>query len=164
MRKKWLKPLVAVAIIAALTAAVAVYWLNSGDGKPPRLIVFDDQQLVAGKQIYEQQCARCHGVYMEGQPNWQTRLPNGRLPAPPHDDSGHTWHHPDSYLFNVTKYGMVPPWAPAGYQSDMPAFKDALSDESIVDVLLYIKGRWTEKRSEQQRQVTIMVDGPYKGP
>src|SRR5262245_31479730 len=78
VRKKWLKPLVAVAIIAALTAAVAVYWLNSGDGKPPRLIVFDDQQLVAGKQIYEQQCARCHGVYMEGQPNWQTRLPNGR--------------------------------------------------------------------------------------
>src|SRR5262245_10771010 len=101
---------------------------------------------------------------MEGQPNWQTRLPNGRLPAPPHDDSGHTWHHPDSYLFNVTKYGMVPPWAPTGYQSDMPAFKDALSDESIVDVLLYIKGRWTERRSEQQRQVTIMVDGPYKGP
>jgi S-disulfanyl-L-cysteine oxidoreductase SoxD len=163
VRKKWLRPLIAVATIVALTAAGALYWLNR-ETKPPRLILFDTQQLVTGKHIYEEQCARCHGVYMEGQPNWQTPLPNGRLPAPPHDDSGHTWHHPDSYLFSVTKYGMVPPYAPAGYQSDMPAFKEVLSDEAILDALLYIKARWTENALEYQRRVTIATDGPYVSP
>jgi mono/diheme cytochrome c family protein len=160
VQKKWLKPLLAVAIIVAATVAGAVYW-STRDQKPPRLILFDTEQIAAGEHVYQEQCARCHGVNLQGQPNWQTPLPNGRLPAPPHDDSGHTWHHPDSYLFNVTKYGMVPPWAPAGYQSDMPAFKDVLGDQAIVDVLLYIRARWTENALEHQRQVTIATDGPY---
>jgi len=56
------------------------------------------------------------------------------LPAPPHDASGHTWHHPDSDLFGITKHGLGP-YAPAGYQSDMPAFGGTLSDEEIAAVL-----------------------------
>jgi mono/diheme cytochrome c family protein len=162
VRKKWLKPLIAVAIIVALTAASAAYWVTRDKGTP-RLIQYDSQQIVVGKRVYEEQCARCHGMYLEGQLNWQTPLPNGRLPAPPHNDNGHTWHHPDSYLFSITKYGMVPPYAPEGYQSDMPAFQDVLSDEEIVDVLLYIKGRWTEGPLEHQRRVTKEVDGPFGG-
>ena len=27
------------------------------------------------------------------------------LPAPPHNETGHTWHHPDEMLFAITKYG-----------------------------------------------------------
>ena len=87
------------------------------------------------------------------------RLPNGRLPAPPQNASGHTWHHPDSYLFGVTKFGMTP-YAPAGYESDMPAFKDILSDEEIADVLIFIKAHWAEDILEHQKQVTRESDGP----
>ena len=58
--------------------------------------------LAEGAQLYAQHCASCHGSQLEGQPNWRERLPNGRLPAPPHDDSGHTWHHPDHVLFAIT--------------------------------------------------------------
>ena len=65
------------------------------------------------------------------------------MPAPPHDESGHTWHHPDHVLFGITKRGLVPPYAPAGYKSDMPAFADQLSDDEIWAVLAYIKGHWT---------------------
>ena len=161
MRRKWLKPLLAVAIMLGLTAAGAVYWFKRERGIP-RLEYSDDSQMTIGERVYAEQCARCHGKYFEGQPNWQTRMANGRLPAPPHDASGHTWHHPDSYLFGVTKYGMAP-YAPAGYRSDMPAFQDALSDEEIADVLIFIKAHWPEDVLEHQRRVTRASDGPPGG-
>ena len=81
---------------------------------------------------------------LEGQPNWRSRLPNGRLPAPPHDETGHTWHHPDAVLFGDHKYGLVPGnSAPPDYESDMPTFSDVLSDDEIWAVLAYIKSHWT---------------------
>lgn len=65
------------------------------------------------------------------------------MPAPPHDDTGHTWHHPDEVLFGITKNGLVPPYAPPGYQSDMPAFAQTLSDQEIRAVLAYIASHWS---------------------
>jgi mono/diheme cytochrome c family protein len=103
----------------------------------------DQKQIALGKIIYLQHCATCHGMKLEGQPNWRERMPNGRMPAPPHDESGHTWHHSDRVLFGITKQGLTPPYAPAGYQSDMPAFAGTLSDNEIRAVLAYIKSHWT---------------------
>lgn len=110
-----------------------------GESKP------DPAQLAAGQKIYAQHCAACHGARLEGQPNWQKRLPNGRFPAPPHDDTGHTWHHPDEVLFAITKNGMVPPYAPPGYESDMPAFAGNLSDVEIRAVLAHIASHWSDE-------------------
>jgi mono/diheme cytochrome c family protein len=111
----------------------------------PRAVQIDasDPALVArGEPLYQQHCASCHGARLEGQPNWQSRDARGRLPAPPHDDSGHTWHHDDEVLFEVTKYGIAR-HAPAGYQSDMPGFEQQLSDTEILATLAYIKSRWS---------------------
>jgi len=110
----------------------------------------------AGARLYAQHCGACHGMKLEGQPNWKQRLPNSRLPAPPHDESGHTWHHPDEVLFAITKHGLVPPYAPPGYASDMPAFAGTLTDREIRDVLAFIASRWTsrevlEARAEMMR-------------
>lgn len=104
----------------------------------------DPQQLASGARVYAEHCAACHGAKLEGQPAWQKRLANGRMPAPPHDDSGHTWHHPDEVLFGITKHGLVPPYAPPGYPSDMPAFAGKLSDEEIRAVLAFIASHWSE--------------------
>ncbi|WP_353937965.1 cytochrome c [uncultured Sulfitobacter sp.] len=60
-------------------------------------------QVMAGQQLYADNCASCHGASLEGQPDWRRRLDTGRMPAPPHDDSGHTWHHSDRMLFQITK-------------------------------------------------------------
>ena len=111
----------------------------------------DPAQLAAGQKIYAQHCAACHGAKLEGQPNWQRRLPNGKMPAPPHDESGHTWHHPDEVLLGITKHGMVPPYAPPGYQSDMPAFGSILSDDQIRAVLSYIESHWTTRELLEAR-------------
>lgn len=105
----------------------------------------DDPAVVArGKEIYGDQCAVCHGAALEGQPDWQTRKADGRLPAPPHNEEGHTWHHADAILFALTKFG---PQSAAGpdYQSDMPAYHEILSDADILAVLSFIKSRWPEQ-------------------
>jgi mono/diheme cytochrome c family protein len=110
-----------------------------------------DPSLVArGKVVYAEQCASCHGANLEGQPNWRKLLPNGRLPAPPHDRTGHTWHHSDRQLFDTTKNGtarLMP-----GYETDMPAYKNVLSDADIWAVLSFIESTWpADIRDRQQR-------------
>jgi len=120
---------------------------DNGSTKPD----LNDPKLIArGKVVYDEQCARCHGAKLEGQPDWRHRLSNGRMPAPPHDATGHTWHHPDKQLFDLTKLGpgaLVP-----GYESDMPGFMDKLSDPDIWAVLSYIESTWpADVRARQQR-------------
>ena len=109
-------------------------------------------EIVSGRDLYVNSCASCHGANLEGQADWQRRLDNGRLPAPPHDESGHTWHHSDQDLFAITRGGVgavVP-----GYESDMPAFQGVLDDAEIRAVLAYIKSTWPEREREFQARVT----------
>jgi mono/diheme cytochrome c family protein len=113
----------------------------------------DSKRDALGEKLYAQHCAACHGANLQGEPEWQKKLPNGRLRAPPHDDSGHTWHHPDDVLFGITKHGLVPPYAPIGYQSDMPAFAGTLSDEEIRAVLAFIKSRWSRSVLQQRAEM-----------
>ncbi|KFC70290.1 putative bifunctional cbb3-type cytochrome c oxidase subunit II/cytochrome c [Devosia sp. LC5] len=113
------------------------------------LLTCTQGQELDGRELYLEQCASCHGVDLEGQPDWMARLPNGRLPAPPHDETGHTWHHSDRQLFRIIKEGLasiVP-----GYETDMPAFADTMTDDEIRSVLDYIKGTWPERQTDYQR-------------
>jgi mono/diheme cytochrome c family protein len=99
------------------------------------------EQVAMGQQVYASFCAGCHGANLEGQPDWQKRLPLGNFPAPPHDESGHTWHHADQWLFDIVKDGGQR-FAPAQYRSAMPAYKGMLTDDEIWAVLAFIKSRW----------------------
>lgn len=76
------------------------------------------------------------------------RLPNGRLPAPPHDETGHTWHHSDKQLFTIVKFGLAA--ISPGYESDMPAFSGVVTDEQITLVLDYIKSTWPGRAKAYQ--------------
>lgn len=102
----------------------------------------DPQVLAAGERIYIAQCATCHGLRLEGQPEWRTRGVDGLLPAPPHDASGHTWHHPDETLFRITKFGVASIVGDPGYRTAMPVYDGRLSDEEIIAVLSWIKAQW----------------------
>jgi mono/diheme cytochrome c family protein len=146
------------AIFAGLTAALSGCESSTAPGDDPRADPRDPAKVAAGATLYAQHCAACHGPKLEGQPNWRERMANDRLPAPPHDESGHTWHHPDHVVFAITKNGLVPPYAPKDYQSDMPAFAGKLSDDEIWAVLAYIKSYWTsadvlEARAEMTRNL-----------
>lgn len=113
----------------------------------------DAQVLAQGKAIYEARCASCHGAQLQGQPNWRERDASGRLPAPPHDASGHTWHHPDQVLFDIVKFGVARAANLPGYQAAMPAYEGTLSDAEIVAVLSWIKAQWPEAIRRQQDEV-----------
>ncbi len=104
----------------------------------------DSEQVSLGQGVYAEHCGSCHGYSLEGQPKWQEPLPSGRLRAPPHDNTGHTWHHPDDALFGMTKLGMEP-FMPAGYESDMPAYGEVLTDTEIWAVLSFIKRAWPQE-------------------
>ncbi|MBI4755707.1 MAG: c-type cytochrome [Betaproteobacteria bacterium] len=128
--------------MVALALAVTIAACGRSSGIDRR----DAARVARGGQLYAAHCAACHGANLEGQPDWRRRLPSGRMPAPPHDDSGHTWHHPDEVLFGITREGLVPGrYAPPGYQSDMPAFGAVLSDDDIRAVLSFIQSRWSQE-------------------
>jgi mono/diheme cytochrome c family protein len=141
----------AVALAMAPLAAVAVATWFVWTPREMRIDHRDARAVARGEVVYARHCAACHGARLEGQPDWQSRNAQGRLPAPPHDEHGHTWHHEDQVLFEVTKYGMGK-HAPAGYQSDMPAFGATLSDADIVAALAFIKSRWPRLIHDKRRE------------
>lgn len=145
-------------VVVALLVLAAV-WAYGAWFKPASAAYIDpsdDAMVNVGQRVYHAQCAACHGAQLEGQPNWRVRLANGRLPAPPHDISGHTWHHPDAVLFDIVKNGLVPGvTAPPGYESDMPAYAGILSDEEIRASLAYIKSYWPKQALDVQRKLTL---------
>lgn len=146
---------IAVAI-GSLVILVSVIATLKMDGPPSRADPDNPSRVAVGKRIYENRCAACHGVRLEGQPDWRKKLPGGRMPAPPHDATGHTWHHTDAVLFGITKYGLLPgKYAPPDYRSDMPAFIGTLSDEEIWAVLAYIKSSWPPEIRQAQRDLTL---------
>ena len=148
----------AAAVVAVVAIVGGVLYGVFGSTQPVRIDPADRAQVDLGRKLYVEACASCHGANLEGQPNWQKRLPSGRLPAPPHDASGHTWHHPDIDLFRVTKLG--PAAYPTGYETDMPAFGDRLSDAEIAAILAYIKSTWPpEIRARHDRLNAAKAEG-----
>lgn len=121
---------------------------------------WEHRDIAAGQILYADNCASCHGANLEGQPNWRTPDDDGVLPAPPHDGTGHTWHHDDALLFDYTKLGGAAALADrgvTGFNSGMPAFDEVLSDKEIWDVLAYIRSTWTPR----ERQVQSSRNPPH---
>jgi mono/diheme cytochrome c family protein len=134
-------------VLALLSISMALSIVACGD----RDIAADPEVLAAGKALYQQHCATCHGANLEGQPNWKVPDANGVYPAPPHNSDGHTWHHPDSVLLEIIAQGG------SMAKTTMPAFGDRLSQGEMESILAYIKSSWGPEELEFQREVTKSV-------
>ncbi len=159
MRRKVI--LLSAVAVSALAAIAAAAQLQGGDVRAGDVTFLGQpvtsEQIALGRKVYGEYCASCHGANLEGQPDWKRRLENGRMPAPPHDESGHTWHHSDQDLFAITKLGVggvVP-----GYESDMLAFGEILSDEETAAVLAFIKSTWPKRQRDVQARITAKDGG-----
>jgi mono/diheme cytochrome c family protein len=140
----------AAAALGAAIVGLALAWtwsFGTADG------ALSASTVAHGRTLYVQHCASCHGANLEGQPDWKSPLATGRMPAPPHDASGHTWHHPDGVLFRITKEG---PAAVVGngYESDMPPFGEVMDDGEILAVLTFIKSTWPERERAYQAEMS----------
>jgi mono/diheme cytochrome c family protein len=114
---------------------------------------WDHRDIDAGRTLYADNCASCHGANLEGQPNWRSQKTDGTLPAPPHDRTGHTWHHDDALLFEYTKLGgqaALELRGVTGFNSGMPAFGETLTDDEIWDTLAYIRSTWSDRERDVQ--------------
>ena len=156
-----LKPLTlwtAGALLALLIAGAGYFFLRANDRSTAaqhNLRPDNPQVLRVGERIYAQQCAACHGAKGEGQANWRERGADGLLPAPPHDPSGHTWHHPDEQLFAITKQGLAQLINQPDYRTAMPIYGGVLSDAEIVAVLSWIKAQWPSEIRQRHDEVNV---------
>jgi mono/diheme cytochrome c family protein len=141
----------ATAFVAFAVAAILYLAIDRPNGglADPR----DLRLVTTGREVYAAFCASCHGKHLEGEPNWQTPLADGRMPAPPHDETGHTWHHSDELLFNITRDGMGA-HALGPYESNMPSFGEILTDKEIWAVIAFIKSRWPSEQLRYQQSMS----------
>ncbi len=112
-----------------------------------------DRDVSAGQTLYQEHCASCHGANLEGQPNWRSPNDDGTLPAPPHNRTGHTWHHDNQLLFEYTRLGGRGALAARGiedFNSGMPGFEGVIIDDEIWDILAYIRSTWPERVQDMQ--------------
>ncbi|MCW8916783.1 MAG: cytochrome c [Magnetovibrio sp.] len=141
-----------IAVITVIGVGIGALFMGSNseatsaDTSNPELVAL-------GKQVYADNCASCHGAELRGQPNWRDRDDEGYLPAPPHDETGHTWHHDDNLLFKITKEGTAS-IAPVDYKTNMNGFAEILSDTEIWASLAYIKSTWPEQQRASQERMT----------
>ncbi|MDA1004462.1 MAG: cytochrome c [Chloroflexi bacterium] len=120
---------------------------GAGGWPPPADVV------ALGRAVYAGNCASCHGAAGEGEPGWQSRRTDGSYPAPPHDATGHTWHHADGLLFAIIRDGGARLNIP-GFRSGMPAWGDALTDDEIRAVITYMKTLWGPRERSFQAEVS----------
>ncbi|MFK7866409.1 MAG: cytochrome c [Alphaproteobacteria bacterium] len=143
---------------AAMMAVYGAGNLYALDGLAPLKYAYEamnDDDFKQGESLYLDHCASCHGIKLQGEPNWQTPNPDGTMPAPPHDVSGHSWHHPDDVLFAYTKLGGKGYMKKLGAhdpQSNMPSYDGILSDHQIWRIIHYIKSTWPDDIREMQSE------------
>lgn len=95
------------------------------------------QQIISGKQVFEVNCQKCHGVKARGiVRDWQKPGADGKYPAPPLNGSAHAWHHDMKSLLGTINRGGIP------LGGTMPAFNDALTEDEKTAVLAYIQSLW----------------------
>jgi mono/diheme cytochrome c family protein len=147
--------ILALFLVACQQAANPALNIVEETAVPPRPIL-SPAQISLGETVYAQQCASCHGVNLEGQPEWKSQNEDGSFRAPPHDESGHTWHHGDPTLLEAIYAGGARlADMNVGGTSDMPIYGDILSDAEIMAVLTYIKSTWPDDIQAIQWEATL---------
>ncbi|MDK3018620.1 c-type cytochrome [Pseudodonghicola flavimaris] len=132
------------ALITVLCAATAAQAEHMFQGRDP----------ASGAALYAEHCASCHGAELEGQPGWRSPGPDGVPPAPPHDESGHTWHHATPLLLDYTLKGgqaALEARGVTGFVSGMPGFEGVLTEAQALDILAFIRSTWSRRAREVQR-------------
>jgi mono/diheme cytochrome c family protein len=138
--------------LAVAAAAGGYFWVS---GAMVDRTALDQGMVARGQTLYAEHCGRCHGDRLEGQPNWTARRANGTVPPPPLDASGHAWSHPDRQLFDIVKLGGAL-FTRRGETSEMPAYRETLSDADIWAVLTYMKSNWPEDIRREQLRANLL--------
>ncbi len=165
-KKTWIWTIVGFVIIGLALSGAGYWWFirgitgtPAGEASGEAAPTLNPQQVVRGEQLYQINCAQCHGFRGEGNPNWRERNPDGTYLPPPHDSTGHTWHHADTLLYQIIRDGGAIYETP-GFKSLMPAFGDQLTSEETGDVITYLKSLWAPDQRASQTKVSRQAPLP----
>ena len=150
--------------VLLLVLAAAGILLYRPESLPPPVVIngtsvppvpsLAPERVARGAELYAANCGACHGPELQGASDWKRSLPDGSLPPPPHDSSGHTWHHPDGLLLEIIANGGDP-----AYNSKMPAFHEELTPDEMRSILEFIKSKWGKDAREFQWWITVTSGG-----
>ena len=107
---------------AAAIAAIMVLWLPG----------YSLASQIAGRQIYEERCALCHGLQGKGW-DWRTKAEKPPIPVP--NLVKVVPDRSDAYLFKIIKFG----GSSVGLTSFMPAFGFNMEDQQVWDLVAYLR-------------------------
>ena len=124
-------------------------------GQAGTMPVLSQNAIAQGETVYAVNCSGCHGANLEGEVNWKERNEDGSFRSPPHDETGHTWHHGDLTLIDSIVLGGARLNDMNIGTSNMPVFGELLTDEEITAVLIYIKSTWPEDVRQLQWEATL---------
>jgi len=96
------------------------------------------EQVDAGKLLFREHCAVCHGKNAEATPDWKTTNSAGQYPPPPLNGSAHAWHHPIAALKQVILKGG------ALYGGQMPAWEGKLTNAEIYALIASFQSYWSD--------------------
>lgn len=154
-----MKSCLGIAVSMALLASQA---LADYDGVLITLEPDNHSLTSEGYFLYQDHCAACHGVDLEGQEGWANNQDADTPLAPAHDDTGHSWHHADDELFEMTKFGfdILMGWEEG--RSGMPGYADSLSDTEILAILSFMKSTWSPQSRQWQDQVNALFSPSWE--
>ena len=127
MDSRLFRTLIAALALACLGRIALGAQGNPEAAKVKNPVAATPESVAAGKQIYTQKCATCHGTNGEGGPG------NDLIPAAPSlvDEK---WDHgsTDGEIFDVIKNGVLP-------ELNMVPWSDTLKDPDIWNVVNYVR-------------------------
>ena len=101
---------------------------------------YDPLMLQKGQELYQANCANCHGMNAEGTVrNWHERDENGNLPPPPLNGTAHTWHHPIKSLALTIRNGTQ------AIGGNMPPWRNKLTDDEIFEIIIWLTSLWPDE-------------------
>ena len=115
-----------LASLVSLTASAADRW-------------YDDKLVANGSQLFQQNCAACHGANAEGTQEWKKTDASGNYPPPPLNGNGHAWHHSIPQLARSIKEGGIQ------LGGVMPGFSGQLDDQQILALIAYFQSKWPDE-------------------
>ena len=141
--------------IPSLAFGAAILFAVPADATHP-VDTGNHRQVSAGKTVYLENCAECHGENLRGPVN-PAKFPKKLIP-PRLDERGHGSHHSDRYMFNRISAGSEDK-SGKPIKDGMPAFGFRLHDAQIWAVISYIKSRWPASLQRKQNALN-----PGHGP
>ncbi|CAN5836984.1 hypothetical protein BH24DEI2_BH24DEI2_16370 [soil metagenome] len=123
--------IVAVVLVGAL--ANLYIWFSPRETQALELPSYPVEQVVQGRDIYQANCAACHGENQAG---------NAAANIPALDGSMHAWHHADAQIAGFIRGGV----------GAMPAVGADWSDTEVEAVLAYLKQAWEPEQLAYQTE------------